>query len=347
MVATNSAQAALPMAQAGWSSKPLTGFFWAYLLTASTLVAAAYMWGRAGADLIVVGLGWPHVILGLLFYINRVIRNEGKQRVYFTGLLALTAAIGFVHSLATITTLIYLYFVLHAFRDEIFIALQRENGHRYAGPVFTAGGWALLSGTVALALLAQPGVKRFLGLNAAVFGGVPYGVDLATTALALVLAACGVFRWPGAVFQRAPGLACALPAGFLMLAAVTGLKIGRHEGFPVPLFFTFLVVFHYFSWYVFYLEKLRERPAPASSQPVEGGFNRLLRYMTTRQGFINTVLTMNAVSFAGAYAYQVLGAGGGLNFLFDLKYFLYVLVFHVTVSFAPKGGSKAPAPKPA
>jgi hypothetical protein len=62
--------------------------------------------------------------------------------------------------------------------------------------------------------------------------------------------------------------------------------------------------------------------------------------MTTRQGFINTIVTMNVVSFGGAYAYQVLGAGAGLNYVFDLKYFLYVLVFHVTVSFAPKGAPK-------
>jgi hypothetical protein len=340
-VASNSAQATLVLPHDAWSSKPITGFFWAYLLTASCLAAAAYMWGKAGADLIVVGLGWPHVILGLLFYINRVVRNEGKQRLYFGGLLALTAAIGLVHSIVTITTLIYLYFVFHAFRDEIFIALQRQNGHRYAGPIFAAGGWALLSATVGLALLAQPGVKRFLGVDGAMFAGVPYGLDLALTALALVLATCGVFRWPSALFQRAPSLACVLPAGFLMLAAVTSLKIARHQGFPGPLFFTFLVVFHYFSWYVFYLEKIRERPAPPSpSQPVPGGLSRLLRYMTTRQGFINTIVTMNVVSFAGAYAYQVLGAGAGLNYMFDLKYFLYVLVFHVTVSFAPKGAPK-------
>jgi len=97
------------------------------------------------------------------------------------------------------------------------------------------------------------------------------------------------------------------------------------------------VVFHYFSWYVFYLEKLRLQPSRTSPQQAVNGFDRFLQTVSTRQGFVVLILVLNAASFLGAYAYQSGALNSGWQYLFDFRYFLLVLVLHVTMSFAPKG----------
>jgi len=102
------------------------------------------------------------------------------------------------------------------------------------------------------------------------------------------------------------------------------------------------VVFHYFSWYVYYLEKLRSARA-RTPVPVFGDSSSLdwmLARISTRSGFIATIVTLNLVSLAGAYSYQVLHLSGAWAYPFQLKYFLYFLIFHVSMSFAPKGPSK-------
>lgn len=130
-------------------------FLLTFLLTASSFLVCGYLWGARGFDLLVVGMGWPHVILGFLFHLNKIIKNEGSQRPAFYLLLTITVAICIFHSFISITTLIYLYFVLHAYRDEFFIYHQRRTGHRFAGRVFTAGVWGIAGGLLVLAGLGQ------------------------------------------------------------------------------------------------------------------------------------------------------------------------------------------------
>jgi hypothetical protein len=49
---------------------------------------------------------------------------------------------------------------------------------------------------------------------------------------------------------------------------------------------------------------------------------------------------MNVLSFAGAWSYQILHASTKLSYGFDLKYFLYFLVLHVTTSFIPRNSRR-------
>lgn len=480
---------------------PLTRFVITYVLAISSLAACGYFWGATGFDLLIVGMGWPHVILGFIFYANKIVRNEGSHRKVFYWLLGITIAIGFAHSLRNITTLIYLYFIFHAFRDEIFIYRQRSTGHRFGGRVFDRSGLALLAGVVLLTLVGQlqwwpavrsvqiplsdlrrgddrlisfpaiensrgrdyfvsltaprsyPGIafkgyvtdntyrdgclilgdakisgddavfrlsyrdsnpdaateniarasgpasgsegvvantesrilnmttidwrvlrahqivggQRFgqtfraeadnlngiflaieppadsfsetkltMRLEPAIAALYPYAYQAGFCVAFLVLTLLAMFRVPRGVFTGLPGLSYAMGALFLVVAAMTAMKITRYYELPSPLFFGFLVVFHYFSWYVFYFEKLKSRRAPATSSPIGSSFEGLLKIISTRNGFLAAIIVMNVVSFGGAYAYYLPRLGGGMRYAFDLKYFLYFLVFHVTMSFAPK-----------
>jgi hypothetical protein len=170
-------------------------------------------------------------------------------------------------------------------------------------------------------------------------------VGLCGAALAFTLLT--FMRRPRKLFDQTPGLSYALPAYLMLALALTAMQWMRTHNYAAPLFFVFLVVFHYWSWYVFALEKIAIRPAPRSPQPAKTGLDGLLARISTRSGFLTAVVVLNVVSFAGAYAYNVMHLSASLRYAFDLKYFLYILVFHVTTSFAPKMKPKLPALQPA
>jgi hypothetical protein len=98
---------------------------------------------------------------------------------------------------------------------------------------------------------------------------------------------------------------------------------------------------------VFSLEKIATRPAPRGPQPAKSGLDAQLARISTRRGFLTAVVILNAASFAGAYVYNVMHLSAGLQYALDLKYFLYILVFHVTTSFVPKMRPKSPQLQPA
>ena len=304
----------------------LKGFTISYLLTLSSLAITGRLWGKAGFDLLVVAMGWPHVMLGFLFHLNRMLRKGSRQQWILLGLLGLTLAICIVHSLHSLTTLVYLYFVFHAFRDEIFIYHQRRTGHQFSGRVFDPAGRTLLLSAIMVALIGQfvpndPPQKLL--------------VYMGFCTLVLLLNGLALMGWPAALFELWPGLGYAFPVSLLLLVTMTGMKFLRSKGVVAPLFFTFLVVFHYFSWYVFSLEKIAA--APARPHFAGGIFTGFARSISTRRGFLVIVVALNLFSFVGAYAFQVRHVPS-LAYVFDLKYFLYALVFHVTTSMAPKSG---------
>src|SRR3982750_169488 len=101
-------------------AKPFQGFLLTYLLTAGSLITVGILWDKPGFDMLVVAMGWPHVLLGLAFNLNRLGRADRKARLFFCGLLLIAIAMCIGHSLVSITSFIYLYFVFHAFRDEIY-----------------------------------------------------------------------------------------------------------------------------------------------------------------------------------------------------------------------------------
>jgi len=453
------------------AARLLPSFLIAFALTAASLAAANHWWGKTGSDVVVVGLGWPHVILGFLFYFNKVLKNERSQRSAFLWLMVLTVAIGAVHYHRPITSLIYLYFSYHAFRDEIFMYFKRLTGQRFAGVFFERAGWALLAATVALAAFSQvwwlnasrtvevpvsqlraagdtfipfapiaqsrgrdyyyslslppsqtPTALQTYASTTDVYGGghmfqngkAVLSADLlfslhyaggreerasadATTASSAIPVPIAGEQGVGQTYHATadnldgiqvplrisqglppdaklvltvePAFAAIVPHipeiaigltifGLLALMAFFRTPRALAERFPeagylLPVFFllttgmvlkglAFLVVFHYFSWYVFYLEKLRTARAGSAVRVLPEGtaLDRLLARITTRNGFIATMIASNVVSFAGAYGYQVLHLSGNLGYLFQLNYFLYFLVFHVTMSFAPKGAPR-------
>ena len=328
-----------PYAQDAPRSRPLfSGFLVSYLLTVSSLAIAGYFWGKPGFNLVVVAMGWPHVFLGLIFNVNRLNGSDVRYRRIFLGLIAFTVAIALYHSIWPITTVIYLYFVFHAFRDEIFIYHQRRTSHRFRGVVFDVAGKALLAAAVLLAVGSQ------------LMNRIPthkLQVNIALCAAALVLTLLTFARRPRKLFDETPGLSYALPAYLLVALALTSMQWMRAHNYAAPLFFVFLVVFHYWSWYVFSLEKIASRPASRNFQPTKTGLDALLARISTRRGFLTAVVLLNLVSFAGAYAYNVMHFSDRLKYAFDLKYFLYILVFHVTTSFVPKMQPKIPAVQPA
>lgn len=123
-------------------------------LTLTALVLVGYVWKQTGYEMLIVAMGWPHVILGFLFFFGKVLRGEGSARPAFFLLAALTLIIWTTHYVFSITGIIYVYFLYHAFRDEIFVYLQTRARHRGSVRVFVTAGIAPL--ILLLLVASQP-----------------------------------------------------------------------------------------------------------------------------------------------------------------------------------------------
>ena len=117
----------------------------------------------------------------------------------------------------------------------------------------------------------------------------------------------------------------------------TILKSANNAGYPFPLIFQFVVVFHYWSWYVFSFDKLRTmKTAPP---PAKANFNRYdqaLARLRSLPNFAAFVMLLTLLSALGVLSYYKFNGPAALRFAFDYNYFLYFLVFHVTFSFHPR-----------
>jgi len=122
------------------------------------------------------------------------------------------------------------------------------------------------------------------------------------------------------------------------------LKSSNNAGYHFPLIFQFVVVFHYWSWYVFSFDKLRatSNTTPAPPSIVMSAYDRLLLRLRNISTFTVLVVGLNLLSAAGVLWYSKLNGPAPLRYVFDYSYFLYFLVFHVTLSFAPKQTSQNP-----
>lgn len=455
-------------------------FLLAFLLTVASFAAVVALWGPGADKLLIVGMGWPHVLLGFVFYFNKVLKGEGARRSHFFLLIALTLAISLVHYWQPILTLILLYFAYHAYRDEIMMYYVRRSGGRPPGPaarsywpvallvvavgiaqlvqlyyppalrrveipagrvaagqplevrfapvevsageelyfwlavprrasarlrmplrnssavgvlrvndriapgelvfaqgsgsvraappavagssvvsgrsvgqIFRAEGDELASITLPVELAGElaPGAVLEFRLTRAFYAEYPYAFHFALLVLGLGLTLPVLAGHPRRLVARAPGVRFAFPALLLFVMVLFGAKYARDARVAEMTFLSFLVVFHYFSWYVFYLEKLSGRkPAAAGGVPSRSAepraLDRLLAAISTRKGFLTAVAALNVISFAGAWAWQVREVHPALFYLFSFNAFVYPLVFHVTMSFAPKLAPR-PASRPA
>ncbi len=142
---------------------------------------------------------------------------------------------------------------------------------------------------------------------------------------------------------------CLIVVVFGLYGTQAILKSSNNAGYHFPLIFQFVVVFHYWSWYVFSFDRLRvlQRSKPTlTSSPSTGWYDRALALLRPARNFWLTVIMLNLVSAAGVLWYYKLGGPQALRFAFDYNYFLYFLVFHVTFSFSPKPRALAVGWKP-
>lgn len=126
-------------------------------LTLVTLATAGYLWNEVGYEMLIVAMGWPHVILGFAFYLGRVLRGESNSRFSFLLLSLVTIVLWIVHYYYAITGLIYLFFLYHAFRDEVFVYLQTRARHRSSRNLFSIAGL----GPLILLMLLIPQQQAF------------------------------------------------------------------------------------------------------------------------------------------------------------------------------------------
>ena len=113
-------------------------------LSVLSLALVGLVWREQGYEMLIVAMGWPHVLFGFAFFFGRVLRGEQDSRPIFLLLAFATLAICFVHYHYSITGLIYLYFLFHLFRDEIFVYLQTRARHRSGPSVYAVAGLAPL-----------------------------------------------------------------------------------------------------------------------------------------------------------------------------------------------------------
>jgi hypothetical protein len=130
-----------PQASLGIALRNIIG---SLALTILTLALTGSLWREQGYEMLIVAMGWPHVLLGFSFFFGRVLRGEADSRTTFLLLALATAAICLIHYHYSITGLIYLYFLFHLFRDEIFVYLQTRARHRPGSKVYAVAGVAPL-----------------------------------------------------------------------------------------------------------------------------------------------------------------------------------------------------------
>ena len=145
-----------PLTQAPLSVA-LRNIFITLTLTVASLALTGFVWREQGYEMLIVAMGWPHVILGFIFYFGKVMRGEAKARGAFVLLALLTLAIWAIHYNYAITGLIYLYFLYHAFRDEISVYLQTRARHRPGMGVYAVAG----VGPAILLMLLIPQQQNF------------------------------------------------------------------------------------------------------------------------------------------------------------------------------------------
>jgi hypothetical protein len=121
------------------TSLALRNLMLTFALAVVSLAVAGLLRGTMGYEMLIVAMGWPHIILGFLFYFGKVLRGEWHARPSFFILALLTLVLWATHYAYTITGFISIYFTYHVFRDEVAIYFQTRARHKLRGAVYVAG----------------------------------------------------------------------------------------------------------------------------------------------------------------------------------------------------------------
>ena len=442
-------------------------------LTLVAIILMYSLWSSLGYKMLMLGLGWPHVILGFVFYFGAIVRGNARTRMAFVMLVLLTLAIWTVHYVYDIAALIYVYFLYHAFRDDILVSVwkgarQGRMSHaldagaivlilmllgllifapardvyrnvrslEISGSQIPANGWTLISfdpvadsrGREYYFFLQAPhtaGLRAFVTKAAtsdrrsdgeirvgnekwtnasdlifqAYYAGEPQQTPAVQTADEIPVLLTGghrvgqtfkaernnlagiwlpidrlnnegettrfVFglsvplfaypftqtnlRWAGIVALSLILLAWLLlrqrgnAQVWVYLVCMIGFVIALQAIFKTSnlaeqslrFFAQFVLVFHYFLWYVITFNKYRGK-SPAVGQIVPHNlYDRMLAYLRRTPQFPIAVVVLNLASLAGVAWYYQANAAPRLLYFFDYRFFLYFLAFHVTFSFKP------------
>jgi len=442
-------------------------------LTLVAIILMYSLWSSLGYKMLMLGLGWPHVILGFVFYFGAIVRGNARTRIAFVMLVLLTLAIWTAHYVYDIAALIYVYFLYHAFRDDILVSVwkgarQGRMSHaldagaivlilmllgllifapardvyrnvrslEISGSQIPANGWTLISfdpvadsrGREYYFFLQAPhtaGLRAFVTKAAtsdrrsdgeirvgnekwtnasdlifqAYYAGEPQQTPAGQTADEIPVLLTGghrvgqtfkaernnlagiwlpidrlnnegettrfVFglsvplfaypftqtnlRWAGIVALSLILLAWLLlrqrgnAQVWVYLVCMIGFVIALQAIFKTSnlaeqslrFFAQFVLVFHYFLWYVITFNKYRGK-SPAVGQIVPHNlYDRMLAYLRRTPQFPIAVVVLNLASLAGVAWYYQANAAPRLLYFFDYRFFLYFLAFHVTFSFKP------------
>src|SRR2546423_14998701 len=96
---------------------PLRNLGLTLTMTILALALAQYTWGPSGYEKLIPVMGWPHVILGFVFYFGRVLRGERQTRSLFLLLALVTLLFWGPHYIYGIIGSIWIYFVYRVLRD--------------------------------------------------------------------------------------------------------------------------------------------------------------------------------------------------------------------------------------
>jgi hypothetical protein len=299
--------------------------------------AAGALAGENGPRYLLTAAGLPHFLLGFAFALLSVRRGRPERRRVLAWLGAASAAGCALYAAFPIFDLVGAYFVLHMFRDEVYMIDSRREWRNGAGAAMpSAAGPAILGVALAAFLLGRfsaanrmPRPGGFLadpGLH--LTGQV--GLDLMIAVGAAVLLTA-LARLPDSWLRRVN--LTSETRDLLGLFICVGLVAQLREATLV------LAFYHYVSWYLFSTDRLKARSATTgnamAAAAAPAGF---WGAVTARpRPFVAFMLAANAASGLLLFLYLWRPeALAPLSFGFEFDYFPYWTIPHVTLSFLPR-----------
>jgi hypothetical protein len=305
-----------------------------------------------------IALGVPHVLIGFLFLATSR-RTRAPLARFHLGVLVVASlalcwayaaglAMPIAHNLPRVA--VALYFVVHQLRDEAFFYAAHRDAPAGHGPVRThrflaVCTWILVVTLTGLAiflydLYAHGKRPERLGPLDLVLPGTIGAWGRGALVLGVVAMLVGSRWWawsraePGgmiaALRRHAP---MAIVYGLFLTVVLAGtLGVGVLEA---------IVLWHVLEWFLFGARQAgRSETARAAAHPVRPvppqGW--LARAKGTRSGFLTLHLALSAavlgVMLVWAYAHH---RSGPLGFVASPTAFDHWTIFHVTVSFFPRG----------